>query len=57
MYNNQEFYVDEVDPWMVLFSAAEFAIIYTQNILKGYNLFQFILLHDLILPIKHNAGW
>ena len=42
---------------MGILSAAEFAILSIQNMIKGYTLGQFIFFHYKILLIKHNTDW
>ena len=38
IYNTQEVYVDEDDPWMVILAAAAFTNFSTKKILKVYTL-------------------
>ena len=55
--NITQHYVDEDDPWSGILAAAEFAILSTTNMLKGYSPGQLMFGRDMILLIKHKLDW
>ena len=56
-YNIKDAYINKYDPCSVILAAAAFVIFSTKNRLTGYSLGQLLFGHDIILPIKHMAGW
>ena len=56
-YNIKETYVDEEDPWFFILSAADFAILLTENRLRGYSPGQLVFGQDVVFLIKHTLDW
>ena len=56
-YNIKETYVDKDEHWSGILAAAEFAIISTENRLKGYSPGQLVFSREIILPIKYTVDW
>ena len=57
MCNIKYIYIDEDEPWSRILAAAALKICYTKNRLKGYSMVQLLFSHDIIILIKHMAGW
>ena len=55
--NIYQTYVDKDDSWLGILSAAAFTIISTKTRLKGYSPGQLVLVHDMVLLIKHTVDW
>ena len=53
----QQTYVDKNNLLTGILAAAEFAILSTTNIQKGYSPRQLIFGRGMILPIKHRVDW
>ena len=53
IYNLQETYVDDADPWMGILAAASFAVRSTYHRKKGKIPVQLVFGRDIILPINH----
>ena len=56
-YNIKATYVDKYYPWSGILSVVAFAILPTENSLKGYIPGQLLFGLDIILLIKHKYNW
>ena len=56
-YNIQETYVDDAYPWMVILSAAAYAVHSTYHTAKDKSTIQLVFGRDMILPINHVSDW
>ena len=57
MYNLQETYLDDADPWMVILAAIYFAVRSSNHIIKGINFSPTGIQPSMIPSIKHIANW
>ena len=57
MYNIQETYVDDADPWMGILSAYAFIVCSMYHSVKGKRPGQLVFGQDMILPISKVDNW
>ena len=50
-------YIDEDEPWSGILDQAELVIYSNTKSLKGYSPDQLLFGSNMIIPIKHMAGW